>query len=99
MIQPLHREAVQIDEVAGNIQPDQLPLTLPVVAVAKHGPFDDIIGMLDPLSTLDQSLPRFEPDSATDRFFEPGLFLCSQFVPQAALQKKFGVQCSFQIRR
>ena len=99
MVQPLHREAVQVDEVTRNVQPDQLPFTLPVVEMAQDSTFYDVVGMLDPLSAFDQSLPRLEPDSATDRFFEPGLFFCGQFVPQTALQKKFGVQCSFQIRR
>ena len=97
MVQPLHREAMQVDEVAWNVYAYQLLFALPVVEMAENGAFYNVLRILDPLPALDQNLPRFEPDSATDSLFEPDLFLCGKFVPQTAFQEKFGVQCSFQM--
>ena len=92
VVQPLHREAVQVDEIARYVQSDQLSLTAPIVEVAQDRTFDNVVGMLDTFAALDQRLTRLEPDRPADCFFQPRLLLHGEFVPEAAFKEKFGVQ-------
>ena len=92
VIEPLHGEPVQIDEIARDVQPDQLPLAATIVDATQHHAFYDVIGMLHSITALDQGLARLEPEGAADRIFQPCLLLRGKLVPKAAFQEQFSAQ-------
>ena len=87
VIEPLHGEAVQIDEIAWNVQPDQLPLATSIVEAAQHHAFNDVVGVLHSITAPDQGLARLQPEGATDRIFQPRLLFRGKLVPKAAFQE------------
>ena len=92
VIEPLHGEAVQIDEIARNVHPHQLPLAISIVEATQHHTFYDVVGMLYSITPPDQGLARLEPKGAVDRVFQPRLLFRGKLVPKAAFQEQFGAQ-------
>ena len=88
VIEPLHREAVEIDEVAWHVNAYQLPFALLVIQVTQHGSFDDEIGVFDPLAALDQCLPWFQFHRVCDRVVQSTLLLFAEVMTQAAFKEQ-----------
>ena len=92
VIEPLHGEAVQIDEIAWNVQPDQLPVAITIVEATQHHAFYDVVGVLHSITAPDQGLARLQPEGAADRIFQPRLLFRGKLVPKAAFQEQFSAQ-------
>ena len=95
VIEPLEREAVQIHEVAGNVQADPVASVL-AFQRAEHEALDQHGGTVAQIAARNEPLPVFEcPDVPGERF-EIGLFGLAHILAQSPGQKMSGLGISLQ---
>ena len=92
VVEPLHRITVQVHEIARDVDPDQLPFAAPVVEMAQHRAFDDIVTAIQPVAARDDPRARRHLDRAGNRLVQRPLLGIVEVVPQAAFQEQVGQQ-------
>jgi hypothetical protein len=89
MVEYLERIGVEIDEVAGHMDRDQLPLPLPVVQIPAHEAFHQQIAMRQGGSSMHDGCACIERAYFGYGAFQRGAFFTVQMYAGAAAQETF----------
>ncbi len=78
---------MQVDEIARDVQTDQLAFAPTIIDMPEHRPFDDIVGILYPLAPLNQCLAWIEFDDIDDSILESALLIRAKIVSKPAFEE------------